>query len=472
MVMEVRLFAGVELYHPQVELIQEIRNDLTMDNPAYAKAARFSPWGPPRNIPKQLHLYRAYDDGTYVVPRAWQNLQAIGIDKDDRVEAPTEWPELVTALNTDQEEGLLSFDPAGWNGCNLVVLPPSSGKTILAAAMAAETGQKTLVLVHTQFIQRGWISDTFKAFGFRPGIIQADTCDTSQPLTVGMLQTFWARPKLWLDLQDTFGTIVVDECQITPARTFSELVSASPAKYRIGITATPSRGDGLARLVYEHFGSPVINRTSTNEETDTAMAISDVVVHETGFTPIYMDTDPWAEVLHQQSFHDPRNNMIVEAVVQEWRAGHSCLVACRLKSHVGILSTMLNARGVPLVQLTADFSRKDLERRESQLMRREIRVAVATIALIQVGASINPLDRLFLAGTVGNRPGMIQLVGRIRRKADGKTDAVVHDFADGGVLRGQFKGRVDLYRKFGIAKFERARVITPFGTPKSRGAKR
>ncbi len=46
-------------------------------------------------------------------------------------------------------------------------------------------------------------------------------------------------------IRNQFGTVIVDEAHRVPSRTFREIVEKTAAKYKFGLTATPSAMMGL-----------------------------------------------------------------------------------------------------------------------------------------------------------------------------------------------------------------------------------
>ena len=61
-----------------------------------------------------------------------------------------------------------------------------------------------------------------------------------------MLQTL-ARADRATDLVRAYGHVVIDECHHVPAVSIERVLSAIPARYVTGLTATPYRRDGHLR---------------------------------------------------------------------------------------------------------------------------------------------------------------------------------------------------------------------------------
>ena len=51
-----------------------------------------------------------------------------------------------------------------------------------------------------------------------------------------------------------YGHVLIDECQHVPAFAFERVVSATPARYVVGLSATPYRRDGHHPILFMQCG--------------------------------------------------------------------------------------------------------------------------------------------------------------------------------------------------------------------------
>lgn len=56
------------------------------------------------------------------------------------------------------------------------------------------------------------------------------------------------------ELTAGYGFVIVDECHHVPAAAFSHVMNQIPARYWLGLTATPYRRDKLDALIYHQLG--------------------------------------------------------------------------------------------------------------------------------------------------------------------------------------------------------------------------
>ena len=445
-----------------------IKKKLTVTNPQWRSAVLFSGYNPAFiQIPKYITLYK--DAGReLVLPRGF-DLSAV-VSGQKTVEhnyctAPVKFPEPKIKLKSHQQ---VAYDHFVANyktrpfRTYLDVLEVSAGKTILTAMIANFLNQRTLVLVHTKMIMDAWLSDLELLYGkeYRKeiGIIQGPKAFLGTHYTIAMTQTWFRRQQYWSDWFKEFGCLVVDECHLTPARTFTDCANEFPAKFRIGITGTPKRKDGLHKLMYQIFGTPFYEQTTTGEETETSLPISDVRVIDGGSRlPAYVVREikykvggkvkkkfvkvpPDGERDYKLILDTIANDRNRTASIVNTAQRHitdtkgSVLVVTHRRKHAKRICQMMRVRtGKAVALLLGGMGKRRMNKFVRKLKRRKIRLAVATMQFIKTGASVPPLDLLIITTPIGSVQDLEQVTGRIRRKCVGKTSAVVAHYVDSAI---------------------------------------
>jgi len=253
-------------------------------------------------------------------------------------------------------------------------------------------------------------------------------------LTVATVQTL-ARRELE-ELAGRFGVVVLDEAHHAPAASFVNVLQAFPARYRLGLTATPDRADGLGGAMLAVLG-PAAARLTT---ADLAAAGRVLVptVRQAAFR--YRYRDDFAALLAALCADPARNGLIAATVAAEARAGHRCLVLSERVEHCHLLAEALAAAApaAPAAVLTGTVPPKRRAEALEALRSGRLRVLLAT-KLADEGLDLPALERLFLA-TGGRAAGRLQQqLGRVMRSPPGKAAPVVFDFVDPlvGVLAAQ-----------------------------------
>ena len=156
-------------------------------------------------------------------------------------------------------------------GRGVVVLPTGAGKSHVALMAIDEKRRSALVVAPTLDLVRQWFDLLGATFGTPIGLVGGGEHDV-QLLTVSTYDSAF----LHMDhLGSRFGLIVFDECHHLPSAGYAHAARASVAPYRLGLTATPERGDGregeLANLI-----GPIVYRKDIIELSGDYLAEYDV----------------------------------------------------------------------------------------------------------------------------------------------------------------------------------------------------
>lgn len=453
-----------------------LRSALTWDNPAHAKLERLgkSTWDTPREV-------TCYEerDGVCRIPRGalgtLRDLAArhrVPLLVDDRrvVRPPVQLAAAGTPRDyqADAADAMLACDDG------VVCMPCGGGKTRTAGWALAALRQPTLVLVHTRDLAEQWCDVAGDVLGVDPGRIGCGRRHAGDGrLTVATVQTLakMDAPALF-DLGRSFGVVVLDEAHHAPATTFSGVLSALPARYRFGLTATPEREDGLEPLLYATIG-PIRYRIGYGEllsHDPPYLVRPEIRTIRTAFRYTWDQRDEEAKGDARRDWHTMataivedarRNATIVDLVAEEAQAGHCVLVLSGRVQHCVDLRDALRARGVRAAELTGDAKLTPAKRRREVLQDfREGRLdVVCSSTVADEGLDVPRIDRLVLAFPSKAEGRITQRIGRAMRLAPGKSDAVVYDIADPlveyivddgrktvNVLRNQHTKRMRLYR--------------------------
>ena len=130
----------------------------------------------------------------------------------------------------------------------------SWGKTVTALAIANKLKQKTLIVTHTLQLRSQWEKEVQKSLGVTAGVLGSGRFEIDAPFVVGNIQTLYRRIP---DIQKSFGTIILDEMHHVSSPTFTRIIDASHARYKIGLTGTMERKDGKHVIFRDYFSNTV-----------------------------------------------------------------------------------------------------------------------------------------------------------------------------------------------------------------------
>lgn len=449
--MRAKIGAHLRLYDAPPSVAGAMRTAATFVNPQRVKAERYG-GRTARFIPERITLWAAAADGALVLPRGLvadlRRLAPVAPITDRTATLPPVAFRWRGELRAEQAAACRAAFAAGGG---VVVGPCGSGKTVVGLALAAAWRQPTLWIVHTLDLAQQALERARGLFDLPPsafGLLGGGRETVGTHLTVATVQTL-ARRDLGA-LAGRFGTVVLDEAHHAPATTFLHVVQAFPARYRLGLTATPDRADGLGAAMLAVLG-PVAARLTT-----AALASAGrVVVPEVRQVPTAFEfryAEDYAAMLEALTTDVRRNALIAAHVAREARAGHSCLVLSERVAHLSLLAAAL-AEAAPDVA-AAVLTGQDTARRRAQILEDlragRLRVLLAT-KLADEGLDVPALGRVFLASGGRAASRVEQQVGRCMRPAPGKAAPVVFDFCDFrvGVLAAQARARAAVYADLG-----------------------
>lgn len=100
--------------------------------------------------------------------------------------------------------------------------------------------------------------------------------------------------------------------------------------------------------------------------------------------------------------------------------------------------------------MTSKEAKKQRAESIEKMRNKEEHYLFASFSLAREGLDIKPLNRLFLIAPTKNKITLIQSVGRIERKDEGKETPIVYDFVDKDIYyQKAFKTRKTIYKKNG-----------------------
>ena len=389
-----------------------------------------------------------------------------------------------------------TFRASGSNG--LICVPCGRGKTFMAIDIASQLRRRFLIVVDKEFLLQQWSGELQALMpGIRIGIIQenkkqivSETISAPIPsvgelkemarkagLKVGgnkdellarlaeagvetrpppqlveydcciaMIQTLVQREFAETDFRP-FGLTIFDECHHLGAAHFSRALLKVQTKHMLGLSATPTRDDGLTKVFEWFLGKPVY--WEKQREAD-----PDVVVKKVSFDtddPAYANvpTDPrtgdtiLARLLTQVVECEARNQTIdavVADLVKEKR--RRILILSERKSHLERI-----AAGLPKDTSFGYYigGMKEEVREEGA---RTAQVLLGTYAMASEAMNIKTLNTMVMASP---RKKIEQSTGRILRTRKDERDGIdplIVDIVDGhDVYKGQWMKRKAYYKK-------------------------
>ena len=445
-------------------LVDEIRDELTVENPAYHQMKMMQY--------RQPHKYQyvklppatitSFDEAgnTLYVPRGFKDrLSELATNHDCEIDwrDATKSFELNHEISLADDVTLKDYQRRGlgsmvMKGSGVLIAPCGGGKTVTGIGILTTLKQPTLILVHTNDLLTQWRSELVSKaqLPFPPGQWGGGKKDL-QDVTVATIQTLVrAKPEELRQLLGKFGCVILDEAHHCPADTFMGVMNMSPSKYRFGLTATPERKDGLEELMYRVIGPVRAEITDSDLVAEGRSQPCDVIESHTSFYTRYA-ADEWTKLMNELVKDGDRNRMIVRNIVEDWQNGQFPLVLSDRVGHCRDIIKMLKQHGMNAQLLVGEVPRKHRESIVEHAKNGLVDAIVAT-KVADEGLDIPNLSSIHLVSPTANKAKTQQRIGRIRRPMPGKR-SLVFDYIDSQVpsLARMAKQRRAMYKRWGFS---------------------
>ena len=394
--------------------VKELKQSLTLTPKSFTDA-----------LVPDIYLFEETDD-SIGVPRRWglQNISWLGGEYCDwtseviahwpSIDDITYWPGQLESVNKIFSSLLIKFGALLEAGCG-------SGKTLMALSVAAKLMQKTLVLVHKDDLAKQWHDTAYRFFpGVRIGHIQQNKWDyIKKDLVTASTKTLYSRKNQTEKIAQQFGLVIVDEAHRYPARTFEQVIRLFCAKYRLGVSATFRRKDGLEAVWNWHIGA-IEHKSKIKKVVGTYELIK-------WNTPITDSTFyAYGRINHARYLTAIGENIPyikwLSGIIQKAEsAGRKILVVSDRISLLTTLQEQLEKSDTSLYVGSLNGVRLS----EKKLLEaKKAAIILATYGMFAEGTDVPELDTLILATP---RSDVEQVVGRIQRPREGKKQIMVID---------------------------------------------
>ena len=256
---------------------------------------------------------------------------------------------------------------------------------------------------------------------------------------------------------DNWDVIIVDEaqhCAGSPTRVtqFYKVISQLSARYKIGLTATPKRSDGLQRSMFALLG-PKIYEVSREDVAHTTCPIKVQTIY-TGWMPDYCavlmsdGTIDYSSVIDNMIHNADRFYKIMKVINSIPHACPTMVLANRVQ-YLQDMCANYEKTGICLSgQGQSKKAKAERKAALEALNSGELDCIFCTYSLAAEGLDVPNLRYVVFATPEKNDVTVTQATGRVGRKAEGKEYGTVIDFVDDfGMYKRFYKERLKVYKK-------------------------
>lgn len=399
----------------------------------------------PKYGTEELKLYEEANGLLGVPIHHFPILSVMNRIEDRRVEGKGIYMQFLSEYRSGQKEVVDTFMSRLRQGTTgfIIKAPTGWGKTCVCISLASILSRTTLVVVPRDNLVKQWVDrllthSTLKRKDI--GIISGGKADyLGKKVVIGLIHTLVLdRMRNASDLLNYFGTVIFDEVdRSVPPKTFSTAASLFPAKFKIGVSATMKRHDGLEIIFEKHLGECFI------EGKKPATLKPKIIIQEFSMSSGYVHPESpkinrRGMLLSRLEKNETRNFELCKYVKLMHDSGRQCLVISDRVKQLQFMHGMLfrefeipkKDMGFYVGSLYADLESTKkvvVKEKERERVAKECKVILATYGKVSIGTDIETLSGLVLATPTSD---VLQTVGRIVRIMDGKKSPIVVDFVD------------------------------------------
>jgi hypothetical protein len=250
----------------------------------------------------------------------------------------------------------------------ILVAGTGCGKTILGYAIGQRLNTTIGVLVYNNQMVKNWVETAQWLFDLsldEIGIVQGDRCDLGRPVTIMMVQSLLSSKPYPEELYNQFGIIVADEVNRFGAPQWNEVMRLFSARYRVGMSADPTRDDGLDKLVEWHFGQIAHSVVMERAKPDVVQVLFNKTYHISQYSNPWKRTpsgNPMPDSLKYDktlAADDQRNSFLIDELVKMRRVNRKILIFSRLKDHLKTLKEAFERRIGTVLDALVDATSSD-----------------------------------------------------------------------------------------------------------------
>lgn len=289
--------------------------------------------------------------------------------------------------------------------------------TAIAIKTICEMKKKALVVVHKEFLMDQWKESIQRFTNATVGIIQQNKLELEADICIGMMHSLCLKdyPQ---GTFDSFGIMVIDECHHLGSEMFSKVLSKIGTKYRLGLSATPERRDGLHTVYNMHIGN-IAHREKRSENNQLTIRAIKLLSQDPAYKTVYFSngkTKNTTQMTSNITNCGARNIYIKTLLLELVSKGRKILVLSSRRSHLEVLHSLIinNHKSVGFYYGNQGMNKK--EYKKMLLVSSKCDIILATEQLAKEGLDIPGLDTLVMTTSIAELGALEQSIGRILRK--------------------------------------------------------
>lgn len=465
--MKITLTNIIEIKEPTKEILDYCKKQLTFSNPDYIKKQRMGFWT--GKTPKTISLYDSYQGNIYLPIGSFNDIWNIHPYKEDYVDYTTTKKANIKSniVLRDYQKPCTDALKKYVNG--IFVLPPGLGKTQIGLECASFLKQKTIWLTHTKDLLNQAKERCESNLICKTSTITEGKCDTSGDIVFATVQTLVNVIDKGKIKQDEFGLVIGDEIHhlstsAESVKMFEKCVNYFNARYKLGLTGTLHRGDGLQNTTIKILGEVIYevkksedkkylvgyyeNKPIINIPIEQFQVPAQIHLVGTKYKPNDECFDTSSRIIFSALISDlatdsDRNKQVLDIIN---KLDSYTIVIGERTSQLEYLHKKVPSS----IYINGKTPKKKREQEIEEFRQGKHKVLFATYSLVAEGLDIPILENLIMASPVKDERLVIQAIGRCQRPSGDKKIANVYDLVDDVSILDKFtRKRKSVYKKEG-----------------------
>ena len=426
---------------------QELSEYFTFDVPG----AKFMPQYRSKHWDGKIRLYSNYTGEIYVglldkiVSWAKNNDYTVEFKNNKFYGTPFEENEMISHEGVSDYMNKISkhkprdyqinavYDALKYNR-KLLISPTASGKSLMIYSITryfVEKDLKVLLVVPTTSLVEQMYKD-FEDYGWDSDcnchkIYSGKEKTTNKNVVITTWQSIYNLQKSFFE---GFDVVIGDEAHLFKSKSLVTIMNKlDSAKYRYGFTGTLD-GSQTHKWVLEGLFGPSYRVTQTKELIEKGH-LSKLQIKVLLLKHSEQQFNEYEEEIQYLINHNKRNNFIKNLVLD--LKGNSLVLFNRVETHGMPLYELINSSASKKRKIFFVYGGVDVEEREKvrEITEKENNaIIVASYGTFSTGINIKNLHNVIFASPSKSRIRNLQSIGRILRKGDNKTKAILYDIAD------------------------------------------
>jgi len=291
------------------------------------------------------------------------------------------------------------------------------GKTITSLYIASHIGGPVAILAHRNNLISQWKEAIDKFIEGPVDIISVHTVKNMNKQELAK-----------------YNFIIVDEAHVMCASTFTEAMLCFEPSFALGLSATPSRPDGMDVILDNHFNRKLMTVVKKEKAVD-------IRVYYTGIIPEFKENKSggidWNSVVNYLAENEEVNQLIIQQLLQ--LSEKRFMILCARKTQIKLLEQLCIENEI---DVTTYYESMKGPKNPSA------RVLIGTVSKLGVGFDDTTRNALIFGCDVANIENLEQYTGRVihRTKDVPLIIDFVHDFTS---LKRHWTTRKKFYENIG-----------------------